>query len=175
MNRVFKKFTITLLLLTAITGVMFIGCNDDEEDKRYSPQNTETSIPNWEDSTVTEYNYKTIPLNYYLAGIWDEVSLGHWNTENENFEPDEPSLSSDTSVLIFSTETFIALCGNNINKRYSINLEKDEFYLYLEENGNGIPFPLVRISENEMIWTPGEPCNFNLNVLVDVKYRRSGK
>ena len=31
MNRVFKKITIALLLLTAITGVMFIGCTDEEK------------------------------------------------------------------------------------------------------------------------------------------------
>ena len=31
MKKQISKFTITLLLLTAITGVMFIGCNDDED------------------------------------------------------------------------------------------------------------------------------------------------
>ena len=33
MKKVFNEFTIALLLLTAITGVMFISCNDDEEEE----------------------------------------------------------------------------------------------------------------------------------------------
>ena len=36
MKKLFSKFTITQLLLTAIAGVMFIGCSDDEDDKRSS-------------------------------------------------------------------------------------------------------------------------------------------
>ena len=175
MKKVFNEFTIALLLLTAITGVMFISCSDDEDDKRYS-QNTETSIPNWEDSTVTEYNYKTMPLNYYLAGIWDEISTGSWSEDSNEYGWEKPSPADDTSALILSPTLIISYCWRHeVNWNYTII---NDDYIDIDFNtGRNDHFKthIIRISENEMIFSAWVPCMYQLSNVPSVKFRRSGK
>ena len=189
MKKVFNEFTIALLLLTAITGVMFISCSDDEDDKRYS-QNTETStdigidsvdvahgvIPNWEDSSVTEYNYKTMPLNYYLAGIWDEISTGSWSEDSNEYGWEKPSPADDTSALILSPTLIISYCWRHeVNWNYTII---NDDYIDIDFNtGRNDHFKthIIRISENEMIFSAWVPCMYQLSNVPSVKFRRSGK
>ena len=84
MKKLFSKFTITQLLLTAIAGVMFIGCSDDEDDKRSSISGREV---NWKysikddnciwvrDEGMPDYGYAFI----YVTRISEnEIIFSEW-------------------------------------------------------------------------------------------------
>ena len=80
MNRLFNKFTIALLLLTAITGVMFISCNDDESCSFKDPVQ---DLP-WLNKIITQRSVmEVIQFNYKQGEIGFIVR--YWNSQFQNY------------------------------------------------------------------------------------------
>ena len=72
MKKVFNEFRIALLLLTAITGVVFISCNDDDAKDKIEEKETGL-FKDWHNKNIIAEYSLTISFydNEHLRGYED--------------------------------------------------------------------------------------------------------
>ena len=149
-----SNFTIALLLLTAITGVMFISCNDDSIDLQgkwhlesfLNLQENTRKYPDYRDDEIAENPYLNYADFYYIKFLNDgslngqaEVNsiLGKYKVQDHKLIISGIS----TQVLSFTVDDIEFTFGVFNSSRFEIKGN----YLYLYYNNGKNCLKLKRI------------------------------